>query len=394
MTDIADKLGIEIVDETLTEDGIITESKADQQKFIDKFGKEFFDLFWNNKQRLKNKNVNTDILYHVKHTSVEDMSKILDSISDEKRSAELDVEGQKIPAPTGNYDVVYKDDEYTVYHPKDYISSIHCANGGRWCTAGGYMISKGKVKVSQAKQYFNQYTSQGVNLYYFIRNNGERYALAVYSNGTNYEVYDGDDDRMDDIGEIPNIENIEIEGLDIKSMIGKGSSTACERCGERLHGDEVRYTPDDEPYCEECFFETCSYCDKCGESSWIDDTYATPDGWVLCTDCFDSYYCYCYDCGDIVSLDYAYQYDYNRYLCSDCLESGRYFICDECENIFDADDCNPIPNGGYVCDDCFEYSYFSCDGCGAVYETSECNLLDGDKLCDDCYSEANENDDD
>lgn len=286
MTDIADKLGIKIVDETLTEDGIITESKADQQKFIDKFGKEFFDLFWSNKQRLKNKNVNTDILYHVKHTSVGDMGKILDSISDEKRAVELDVEGQKIPAPTGNYDVVYKDGEYTVYHPKDYISSIHCANGGRWCTAGGYMIPKGKVKVSQAKQYFNQYTDRGVNLYYFIRNNGERYALAVYSNGTNYEVYDDDDDRMYDISEIPNIENIEIEGLDIKSMIGEGSSTACERCGEPVHDDELRYTPAGELYCEDCFYETCSYCDECGEPSWIDDIHDTPDGWMLCADCY------------------------------------------------------------------------------------------------------------
>ena len=46
MTDIAKKLGIKIEEDFLAENTLI-ESKADQQKFIDKFGKEFFDIFWN-----------------------------------------------------------------------------------------------------------------------------------------------------------------------------------------------------------------------------------------------------------------------------------------------------------------------------------------------------------
>ena len=58
----------------------LNESKADQQKFIDKFGEDVFDLFNKSKDRLKNADVSTDILYHVKNTSPEDMKNILNNL--------------------------------------------------------------------------------------------------------------------------------------------------------------------------------------------------------------------------------------------------------------------------------------------------------------------------
>jgi hypothetical protein len=38
------------------------ESKEDKERFIAKFGEEIFDLFQKSKQRLKNKNISTDIV--------------------------------------------------------------------------------------------------------------------------------------------------------------------------------------------------------------------------------------------------------------------------------------------------------------------------------------------
>lgn len=157
----------------------IVASKADQQMFIDKFGKDSFDDFQKLKQRIKNKGYSADLTYHIKNTSVEDMYDILDSVSDTAREKEVDIDGRQIPAETGNYYTIAEDGEWTIYQPLDYVESIYCAHGGRWCTAGGYMIPEGKVKVSQAAQYFNEYTDDGIELYYCINNSNVKESIAV-----------------------------------------------------------------------------------------------------------------------------------------------------------------------------------------------------------------------
>ena len=382
MTDIAKKLGIKIEEDFLTEDTLV-ESKADQQKFIDKFGKEFFDIFWNNKQRLKNKDINVDILWHVKHTSLSDMRKILDSISDEARAQEVDIEGTKLPEPTGNYDVVYESDEYIVYHPHDYVSSIYCAKGGRWCTAGGYSIPEGQVKVSQAKQYFNQYTGQGVELYYFIKSDGDRYALAVYPDGVNYEVFNKQDVQLDDVEDIPGIDDIEIEGLDLEDMKGNGSRYACENCGERLQEGDIYWGPESETYCESCFYDLCGFCGS-GEGIFdIDDMHETPNGDLYCTSCFDERYVECDFCHEYASRDAVYSANYYEVICDDCMNSGDYVWCAECEEILASDDATSY-NNEFYCDDCFDSLFQACDSCGAITPKDELTDQDGGSYCLDC----------
>lgn len=382
MTDIAKKLGIKIEEDLLTEDTLV-ESKADQQKFIDKFGKEFFDIFWNNKQRLKNKDINVDILWHVKHTSLSDMRKILDSISDEARAQEVDVEGAKLPEPTGNYDVVFESDEYIVYHPHDYISSIYCAKGGRWCTAGGYSIPEGQVKVSQAKQYFNQYTGQGVKLYYFIKSDGDRYALALYPDGERYEVFNKNDVQLDDVEDIPGIDDIEIDGLDLESMKGNGSRYACENCGEGLQEGDVYWGPNGETYCESCFYDLCGFCGSCDGIFDIDDMQETPNGDIYCTSCFNNHYTECDFCREYVSNDKIRNANSYDYICDDCIDSGNYVWCMECEEIIDIDDATSY-NNEFYCDDCFDSLFQACDGCGAITPKDELTDQGGESYCLDC----------
>ena len=164
----------------------IIESREDQLKFIDKFGQDTFNTFTKNKSRIANKGISTDIIYHWKNTSISDMNKILNSVSDEQREQELDIEGKQIPKDTKNYNVIAEDDDWIVYQPLDYISSIYLADGARWCTAGGYNVPYGKIKVSQAKQYFNDYIgNKGVTLYYFVNkhNKNKKYGYTVYPDG-------------------------------------------------------------------------------------------------------------------------------------------------------------------------------------------------------------------
>jgi hypothetical protein len=160
------------------------------------------------------------------------MKKLLKELSDDRQN-NIDVEGERIPDPNGNYDVVYQDSDWTVYHPKDYISSIHCANGARWCTAGGYQIPPGKVKVSQAKKYFDKHTADGTKLFYYIKKNGEKYALEIKSMH-NFSIFDQYDERTTSIPDAPDIPGV--PNLDL------ADNTVCVYTGweGRIHDDDAR----------------------------------------------------------------------------------------------------------------------------------------------------------
>ena len=82
----------------------LLEAKEDKQKFIDKFGEEEFNTFWNNKQKLKNMGISVDILYHVKNTSVDEMKDILTKVQETKSK------NQKIKADKTGAVLLYSDD--------------------------------------------------------------------------------------------------------------------------------------------------------------------------------------------------------------------------------------------------------------------------------------------
>jgi hypothetical protein len=283
--------------------GILNEANEDKDRFIAKFGKEAFETFWNKKQLIKNKGISVDITYHVAKTSREEMYKILDSISDATRKAKLDAEGRPIPENSNNFEIVYDGPHYTVYNPKDFVASIYCANGGRWCTAGGYAIPEGKVKVSQAAQYFNQYVSRGITLYYFIgkQDSKNSFALAYQKdNGTGqFFNYQDQEIRREDI---PYIDEVTISGIDLDKVY---SGYVCEECGDRvLEGDEY-IGPNGEIYCEACFFDM---------------------------------YCFCYDCGEPTDREEVLKDPEGNSVCERCFSNNGYMVCEECEGVYDGCD--------------------------------------------------------
>lgn len=158
----------------------LNESKADQQKFIDKFGQNVFDLFNKSKDRLRNNKVSTDILYHVKNTSVEDMKNILHNLQAKVKTGDNNVDLTKIQ---GKYNFLGSRDGYDVYEPLDVIASMSLGVGTGWCTTGRYGHAGDvnfKPSLKDAKEHWDEYTSEGVRFFYFLQNGIGKYALALY----------------------------------------------------------------------------------------------------------------------------------------------------------------------------------------------------------------------
>lgn len=161
--------------------GSLTESKEDQQKFIDKFGQNVFNLFNKSKDRLKNANISTDILYHVKNTDVDDMKNILHNL--QAKVVKTDGVGTDLTKIQGKYNFLGSRDEYDVYEPLDVIASMSLGVGSGWCTTGRYGHAgevNFKPSLKDARKHWNQYTSKGVRFFYFLKDGIGKYALALY----------------------------------------------------------------------------------------------------------------------------------------------------------------------------------------------------------------------
>ena len=188
----------------------LVESKADIQKFVDKFGQETYDLFKKSAQRLKNNNISTDILWHVKNTSKDKLDSILYNLEHKIKTNQDDISKTE-----GDYDYLGESGGYKVYYIKDAVASMNLGVGTGWCISGRYgHFGKNNVKPSlkDAEKHFNDYTSKGIQFYFFINPNDvlDKWALALYPKtikvnrfidntylkDTNFELYNSKD-RID-----------------------------------------------------------------------------------------------------------------------------------------------------------------------------------------------------
>lgn len=183
----------------------LNEAKEDIQKFVDKFGQDIYDWFIKSKDRLKNNKISTDILYHVKNTSIEDMQNILHNLQAKTATGDL----TKIQ---GEYKYLGEVDNYKVYQPLDALASMNLGTGSGWCTAGRYDHYGDvnfKPSLQAAKAHWNEYTSQGIKFYYLLDSKTmlAEYAIVVYPKildvnkavsdyyieQTNFEIYNAED---------------------------------------------------------------------------------------------------------------------------------------------------------------------------------------------------------
>ena len=163
----------------------LIESKQDIQNFIDKFGQDTYDLFIKSKDRLKNNRLSTDIVWHTKHTSPEEMQNMLSTLQQKMGNKDLsktDFSKEQIP---GKYNYLGEEGGYKIYQPLDYISSMALGVNTGWCTTGRYgHYGDPNFQPSEgdAKRHWNDYTSKGIEFYYLLNPKtmyGE-IAVAVY----------------------------------------------------------------------------------------------------------------------------------------------------------------------------------------------------------------------
>lgn len=220
----------------------LLEAKQDIQAFVDKFGQDTYDLFIKSKDRLKNNKLSTDIVWHTKNTSPEEMDNILSTLQQKmgnKDMSNVDFSQKQVP---GEYEYYGRMGDYDVYEPLDYISSMALGVNTGWCTTGRYgHYGDPNFKPSEgdAQRHFKEYTSKGIRLIYLLdpKTHYGEYAIAIYperlyvdkrvSNKdsvfviktANFELFDARDDNIWDINVLPEqvVEECELE-VDLETV--------------------------------------------------------------------------------------------------------------------------------------------------------------------------------
>ena len=169
---------------------LFEERQVDIDAFDQKFGDGSFKRFNKLKDRLKNNNISVDIVYHTKNTSVDDMTKLLSDT--ENRVVKDKATGDTKLIRT----LVAENEHYAVYNVLDWETSMNMGGGTGWCIAGRYQTG-GKVKPSQAKEYFNKYKEEGISDYLFFmpkKSGIEKYCMCV-ARGGDFQFWTSKDDE-------------------------------------------------------------------------------------------------------------------------------------------------------------------------------------------------------
>ena len=262
------------------------EAKADQEAFVNKFGKDYFDLFNKFKGRLQSKNISTDMTWHVKHTSVEDMKEILDNFNNQR--ATDDKGKSKL-----NRKKIFEDSNFIVWEILDWETAMNMADGASWCIAGRYHTNE--PKPSQAKQYFNDYLETTYSNYYYVisKSNNRKWCICKRPNRS---VFGGNKDTIDiwtqedraiatrskgqGIEGLPTIEEISYYVDDYDDFVDKNKEVDPEKeLAEDLLGTEAIYDESDG------YWHSLD-----GVSEAQVDTIENVKGWWLDTvrDCFEN----------------------------------------------------------------------------------------------------------
>ena len=224
----------------------------------------------------------------------------------------------------------------------------------------------------------------------YIRSQGTHYRdYSHYSNCTLSKKTDNTNENSFVVGHAPICVECGNEHNVDDNINCCSNGYTCEHCGCVVNENEI-YWVGDYRYCRDCV----SYCDDCGEYYLNDDvTYVDSVDRCVCSWCLDNNYYYCEDCDEYyVHEDVTYIDSLNRYVCNDCLDDN-YTFCDECEEYFPNDETTFIDHLDMnVCDECLRKFYTQCDECGEYYPNDQINHTGNEHLCNECYEEKNEED--
>lgn len=155
-------------------------------------------------------------------------------------------------------------------------------------------------------------------------------------------------------------------------------------------------------YCNECLENNYFECSECGEYHHEDEKTEVEQirQWVnVCNDCIeyhDDIYYYCEECDtwkDVRDYEQIEVYDvgrgYHIYMCNECKDSSyEVFYCDYHERYEKNDYHFSVFNYGDICPDALESGeFFMCDDCEDVFTWEYANEINDYRYCDSCFEE-------
>lgn len=189
----------------------INESKADEEKLINFAGEELAKRFFSIKNRVKPPY--NDLYYWIKNGSVNELQSFVSDIESTQTRKQKDDKAKE------GAELIYSDDVWDVYHITTYEASAKYGKNTQWCITGSKRWSNGE----RGEEYFNSYTSRGIKFCFYInKKENKKYALALYPDGENYEIFDETDHNIDGIADAPTIDglpNVNVEEFEVEDGV-------------------------------------------------------------------------------------------------------------------------------------------------------------------------------
>ena len=166
-------------------------SAGNKEAFINNWATEFKNI----RQNLKSPY--NDFYYWIKLNDWDAFTKFMQEQRNKKDAKQKEKEGARL---------IYSDKDWKVYEITTYEASVKYGANTKWCISGSKRWSNGE----NGKEYWDDYTSKGVKFYFFIGKD-TKYAIALYPNGTDFEIFDAQDNSIAYIPNAPIIDEIKVD---------------------------------------------------------------------------------------------------------------------------------------------------------------------------------------
>lgn len=166
-------------------------SDGNKEAFVNNWATEFNNI----RQNLKSPY--NDFYYWIKLNDWNAFTKFMLEQRNKKDAKQREKDGARL---------IYSDNDWKVYEITTYEASVKYGANTKWCISGSKRWSNGE----NGQGYWDDYTSKGVKFYFFIGKD-TKYAIAIYPNGTDFEIFDAQDNSIAYIPNAPIIDEIKID---------------------------------------------------------------------------------------------------------------------------------------------------------------------------------------
>lgn len=166
-------------------------SGGNKEAYVNNFVNTF------NEERKNLKAPYNDYYYWIKQNDWNAFTKMIADQGEKKASKQREKDGAKL---------IYSDNDWKVYEITTYEASVKYGANTKWCISGSKRWTNGR----SGMKFWDDYTKEGVKFYFFI-NKDTKYALALYHNGKDFEIFDAQDNAISYIPNAPIIDSIPVD---------------------------------------------------------------------------------------------------------------------------------------------------------------------------------------